>query len=265
VALLLVEISQLSSAETSSHSRISEPADRCHHSPNHFLPGYRQPVPARDRRVGLRLEARGCTSPGPCLGSSGEGGVPKVWVEAGCERRWHGEVQGRHGGAPKPQDWAPREVGHVNPGVTAEPTAPPSAAQAEPAHACSTAPRRGGIFLGQNGILQPCRSAWEAWRGSGTAEQPRRCLTAALPPSPRLLALEMLSSGQAEPGGAAAEASSEPEHRHTHTPRPSLQEQTSPSPNPSHLAETKPESPPPHHGRFAKAGAGKFRTEKGKR
>lgn len=47
-ALLLVEISQLSRAETSSHSRISEPAHRCHHSTNHFLPGYWQPVPACD-------------------------------------------------------------------------------------------------------------------------------------------------------------------------------------------------------------------------
>lgn len=48
VALLLVEISQLSRAETSSHSHISEPARHCHHSTNHFLPGYWQPVPACD-------------------------------------------------------------------------------------------------------------------------------------------------------------------------------------------------------------------------
>lgn len=48
VAFLLVEISQLSRAETSSHSHISEPAHHCHHSTNHFLPGYWQPVPACD-------------------------------------------------------------------------------------------------------------------------------------------------------------------------------------------------------------------------
>lgn len=83
VASLLVEISQLSRAETSSHSHTSEPAHHCHPSTNHFLPNYRQ-SPRRDEGDGALHRAMGRGSGSSC----GTWAWSKLGKSSSEELRW---------------------------------------------------------------------------------------------------------------------------------------------------------------------------------